>query len=224
MSKPIAIPHLPESTRRDIAQALHLAENLGGEAITVAGEDVAGEILRVARARNVSMIIVGKSQRSLWSRLMRPSVAAAVLEHGASFDILVMSTGDVRKRKSKKPACRNRRKTRGLSRVAVALLCAGEHGGVYATVIAWGVAQIADVSAVAFVYLIAVLMIAADHGFRVSAYASIVSFLVFDFLFVLPIHSLAVSRHEDMLMLYVLLRGRDDHRPDRRSAAAAASK
>ena len=89
---------MPESVRREITQALHMAETLGGETMTVASEDIAGEILRVARERNVSVIIIGKSRRSLWSRLVRPSVAANVLDRGDSFDIMVMNGGEPRKR------------------------------------------------------------------------------------------------------------------------------
>src|SRR5262249_54481063 len=85
---------LTESARQNITQALHLAEALGGEAMTVASENIAEEIFRIARERNVSVIIIGKSQRSLWSRLMRPSVAAAILDHGGNFDILVTNAGD----------------------------------------------------------------------------------------------------------------------------------
>ena len=69
--------------------------------MTAANEDVAGEVLRLARERNVSVIIIGKSVRSLWSRLMRPSVAAALLDRGGAFDILVMSGETRRKREEK---------------------------------------------------------------------------------------------------------------------------
>src|ERR1700761_5350603 len=44
--------HVSESARSEITQALHLAETLGGETMTVASEDVAGELLRIARERN----------------------------------------------------------------------------------------------------------------------------------------------------------------------------
>src|SRR5262249_14737994 len=91
-------PTLSESARLNITQALHLAEGLGGEAMTIASENIADEIFRIARDRNVSVIIIGKSQRSLWSRLMRPSVAATILDHGGTFDILVTGGRDQRTR------------------------------------------------------------------------------------------------------------------------------
>jgi two-component system sensor histidine kinase KdpD len=88
---------LSEAARNDIALAMEVAESMGAETMTVTGEDVASEILRIARERNVSTIIIGKSIRSLWSRLTRPSVAAAVLDRGDGFDIMLMNNREIKK-------------------------------------------------------------------------------------------------------------------------------
>ena len=42
------------------ARALRLAEQLGAEAVTIPGQDVATEIIRYARQRNVTEIVLGK--------------------------------------------------------------------------------------------------------------------------------------------------------------------
>jgi len=192
---------LPENVRRDITQALHMAETLGGEVMTVAGEDIAGEILRVARERNVSVIIIGKSRRSLWSRLMRPSVAATVLDRGGSFDILVMSGGDVRKRfvPDVLPPGTWFNHLNWLSYVQATMAV------ILASVIAWGASHLTDISTLSLIYLIAVLLVAVDRGFRVSAYASVLSFVLFDFLFIDPRYSLMIHRFEDFLTLSFFL-------------------
>src|SRR6202000_2592728 len=98
---------LSEGARSEVTRALRLAESLGGETMTVACEDIASEVLRIARERNVSVIIIGKSVRSLWSRLMRPSVAAALLDRGGDFDILVMSGGGVEPKSAAKDGVRH---------------------------------------------------------------------------------------------------------------------
>ncbi len=63
----VETPHalrLAETDRDRIAHALRLAERLGGEAVTIPGSDLAGEILDYAGRNNFSHIVIGKSQRS----------------------------------------------------------------------------------------------------------------------------------------------------------------
>ncbi|MDR3423935.1 MAG: sensor histidine kinase KdpD [Alphaproteobacteria bacterium] len=85
---------LAEKTRNDIAQAMQLAESLGAETMTVTGEDIPFEILRIAREHNVSTIIIGKTSRSSFSRFVRPSVAETLLKQGEGFDILLVNNAE----------------------------------------------------------------------------------------------------------------------------------
>jgi len=193
---------LSESARRDITQALHLAESLGGETITVAGEDIAVEILRVARERNVSVIIIGKSQRSFWSHIMRQSVAAHILERGGSFDILIMSGGETKRRP---PDYDTQKPGTWFTRIRWRPYIEATIAVAFASLIAWGISYMADLPTLSLIYLIGILLVAVDRGFRVSAYASFLSFFAFDFLFVAPRFSLMIERHEDFLTLAFFL-------------------
>jgi two-component system sensor histidine kinase KdpD len=194
---------LSESARHNIAQALHLAESLGGDTMTVAGEDIAAEIFRVARERNVSVIIIGKTQRSLWSRLTRPSVAAEVLDHGGSFDIMIMSGNDNKSR----PATAQVQPKPGawFERIPWQAYIEATMAVIFASAIAWGIGFMSDLSTLSLIYLIGILLIAVDRGFKVSAYASFISFLSFDFLFAEPRFSFSIDRHQDFLTLSFFL-------------------
>ncbi len=192
---------LPESVRRDITQALHMAETLGGEVMTVTGEDCASEILRVARERNVSVIIIGKSKRSLWSRLVRPSVAATVLDRGDSFDILVMSGGETRRRIVPDPEPEGS----WLARLDWLAYAQATMTVFLATVIAWGASHLTDSPTLSLIYLTGVLLVAVDRGFSISAYASFLSFFMLDFFFIEPRYSLLIHRFEDFLTLSFFL-------------------
>ncbi|MDX2027486.1 MAG: sensor histidine kinase KdpD [Alphaproteobacteria bacterium] len=191
---------MPEEGRHDVTEALHLAESLGGETMTVASEDVAGEILRVARTRNVSTLIIGKSVRPLSSRMLRPSVAAAVLDRGGSFDILIMSGGETRRRRSEtRASAPNLAKLDWFAYGKAALVVT------LASIIAWGAGHLTDLPTLSLIYLIGILLVAVDYGFGISAFASFLSFLAFDFLFVAPRYSLFIERFEDFLTLSFFL-------------------
>ena len=194
--------YMTPQERTEITQALHLAESLGGETMIVSAENIADEVLRVARDRNVSVIITGKTQRSFWSRLQRPSVASTILNRGGSFDILVMSGNGEAKRR---PLPTDVEPKSRLRRFAWRAYIEATFIVVMSSLLAWGMSHVADLPTLSLLYLIGVLLTAVDRGFKVSAYASVLSFFSFDFFFVDPHFSFAITRHEDFLTLTFFL-------------------
>src|SRR5215475_12426485 len=81
----------PDAERDRVHRALRLAEQLGGEAVTVPGRSIAEDLLRVARERNVSEIILGKPLRSRWRELWTGSVVDEVIRQSGAIDVRVIS-------------------------------------------------------------------------------------------------------------------------------------
>lgn len=76
---------MTESERDRLARNLRLAEKLGAKTATVAGQDVADELIMLARTHNVTHIIIGKPLHSrLWEIL-----------HGSVVDSLIRKSGGI---------------------------------------------------------------------------------------------------------------------------------
>ena len=61
---------LSEVEKDRIADTMRLAQRLGAEAVTLPGREVANTILDYARTKNVTQILIGKSERSRWFELL----------------------------------------------------------------------------------------------------------------------------------------------------------
>jgi two-component system sensor histidine kinase KdpD len=81
----------PADARERVFSSLRLAEQLGAETVTLTGERVADALLRYARSRNVSKIVLGKRQAPLWKRLLRGSVLDELIEASADIEIYAIS-------------------------------------------------------------------------------------------------------------------------------------
>ena len=68
------LQRLPNKQRNLILKTLKLAETLGAETATLSGTKVAEVVLNYARSRNVSKLVVGKSTRTTFERLILPGV------------------------------------------------------------------------------------------------------------------------------------------------------
>ncbi len=202
---------MSETGKNQIAHSLRLAEQLGGETATLTGENAASEILEAARARNVSMIVVGKSARTSISRLFSKSVADQLLEQGTSFDFLVVggeveesdehhaphaTEGEPAPRPLSLPhfSTQNWRKLRG---------------ALVATFLGLGIVgilgQFVHAEKISSIYLIAVMMVAGLFGFWPALVTAVLSVMAHSFLFMSPTYSFALHNVEDAALLLIMM-------------------
>ena len=190
------------ATDRDYAaQAMRAAEALGGETVTLAGHDAVGEILRYAREHNFSKIVVGKPGRFWRLRdLVSGSFVARLAERSGDIDVFIVHGG------------RDREGARA-GRAA-----AEDAPSIDWRRYGWSVATVAACTAIIglarthleptnllAMYLVGVVFVASRWGRGPSIVAAVSSVLVFDFLFVPPFYTLAVSDTEYVITLVAML-------------------
>ncbi len=76
--------------RRQLEENLRFAEDLGAEVIRVTGTNVAEEVVRVARERNVALIVVGRPHASRLRRFLFGSTTDRLISLAEDIDILVV--------------------------------------------------------------------------------------------------------------------------------------
>src|SRR5262245_6902315 len=190
----------PEAERERVHRALRLAEQLGGEAVTIPGRSVAEDLLRLARERNVTEIVLGKPLRSRWREVWKSSVVDEVIRQSGAIDIRVIS-GDRTGRPAPDvtmPATRGRKRSlRGYAFATAAIAGAG--------IVAASLMAVLPLDDPSLVFLAAVLLSAVVGGLGPSIYASVLGLFVYDFFFVDPRFTFTVTKPQDLLSLFVFL-------------------
>ncbi len=187
----------PQSERDRLVQTLRLAEQLGAETVTLMGENVAQELLNYARSRNTTKIIVGKPVRALWKEWIFGSVVSDLVHQSGEIDIYVITgTGDERQ-----PAVRRTPQSAG----DIKGYAYGVAGVLIATAIDWLMFPYFAAANLIMIYLIAVIGVAIRCGRGPSVFASVLSVAAFDFFFVPPYYSFAVSDIQYLLTFGVML-------------------
>ncbi|HYV57969.1 MAG TPA: DUF4118 domain-containing protein [Candidatus Nitrosopolaris sp.] len=198
--EPAGFQRWPEADRERVMKALRLAEQLGGEAVVIPGQNVAEELARYARARSVSEIIVGEPPRSGW-RFWRPSVVAGLIRRRGPVDVRVVSV-EVEDARRPRPRAAVRpvrsRMLRHEHGVAAALVAAAGLG-------AAGIMAVLPLRDPSMLFLAAVLLSAVVGGLTSSIFASVLSVLVYDFFFTEPFYSLRMTDPQDYLSLATFL-------------------
>src|SRR5206468_10988442 len=146
---------------------------------------------------NISKVVVGKPGRSLWRRIVLGSIVDALVRESGEIDIYVVS-GE-REAEPVKPAW-VRPRSPDWPAYGVALGVVG-----LCTVIAWVMFPHVGLSNLIMVYLLGVVGVATRAGRGPTALASVLSVAVFDFFFVPPYLSFAVSDTEHLITFTVML-------------------
>ncbi|MCW4115468.1 sensor histidine kinase KdpD [Aurantimonas sp. MSK8Z-1] len=195
-----ATESLPEREKDALVGTLRLAESLGAETVSLTtGARVAEDIVAFARSRNVSRIVIGRARKRFWlPAFVRETVADSILRQATDFEVTIVSP-------DAKTEDDGLRLPRGSvewrphsylwSAVAVALACAAAHL----------VLRVMPAASLALVFLLAVLFAAARYGLMPSIFASVLSFLAYNFFFTEPYHTLSIHRESDVLTLLLFL-------------------
>lgn len=95
---------LNEQQRESVTQNLRLAEQLGAETLVVGGDDLVDEILRVARERNVTKIVISKHIRPRWKTFFRESLVDQLVRYSGEIDVYVIRAGEDFDKKDEAPS------------------------------------------------------------------------------------------------------------------------
>lgn len=77
--------------QRQLVANIQRAQALGAEVVKLEQPDVAAALLDFARERGVTLILVGRSQRSWWKRLRQGAVTERLITNETGIDVLVVS-------------------------------------------------------------------------------------------------------------------------------------
>jgi len=181
---------LSAAQRDGVTGALRLAEELGARTRIKPGASVPETIMDYARKHNVTKIVVGKLLRSHWQELLRRSVADQLIHASGLVDIYVISDS-APGREPPEPSPRGYRQwVPYLWSIALVAL---------ATLVSSPLRSFVSPVNLVMVYLVSVMLAAIYWGRGPSILASILSVLVFDFFFVPPSLTLAISDAEYLL-------------------------
>jgi two-component system sensor histidine kinase KdpD len=180
------------------AQNLRMAEQLGAETQTLVGRNVADVLLDFARSRNVTKIVAGKTQQPRWKSWFVDTVVQQLLNRSGDIDIYVVSgEGEVPSGTRQSGAVKVFRWSEYLKAAAVVAACG---------VLGWVARSygLADANIV-MIFLAGVAFVSARLGRGPSIASAIASVLMFDFFFVPPRLTFAVSDTEYLITFAVML-------------------
>ncbi len=192
-----AAERLPDKDRNRVIRTLQLAQRLGGETAQLTGSSVSEELVKYAQRTNASKIIVGKPARPRWREILFGSVVDDVIRQSGPIDIYVI-TGE-KGGQDTVSAGGFRRTSETSSYLWAALVVAT------CTVVAHLMMPYFQLTNVVMAYLLGVVIVSTRYGRGQSILASILSVAAFDFFFVPPQLTFAVSDTQYLVTFAVML-------------------
>jgi two-component system, OmpR family, sensor histidine kinase KdpD len=195
---------LTDEERNRRIDVLRLAESLDAETVTLDGPSPAAVLVEYARTRNATRVIVGAPKLRGWRRwFRRASTPAQLISHAQTFDVITIAIAED-KLERRKPSSR--------------VFPDPNQGTIRWDRYAWGLVTTTVCTAVAFimyprfelsnlvmVYLLGVTVAGLRFGRIPALLTAALNVMAFDFFFVPPRFSLAISDVQYLVTFVVML-------------------
>lgn len=198
-----ALLKLSEAERNRRIDLLRLAESLGAETVTLDGPSAAAAIAEYARTRHATRVIIGAPKRRGWRTWLRPSTTTKLIAGARGFDVLTIATAG--QTQADRPRMSNTRtvadnrpihwKRYGFALGVTAL----------STAVAFFMYPYLELVNLVMVYLLGVTIAGLRLGRGPAVLTAIANVVAFDFCFVSPRFSIAVSDAQYIVTFAVML-------------------
>lgn len=192
-----ALQRLPEAKRRRVLATLKLAQDMGAQISTLAGQDIAETLVKYARMHNLSKVVLGRDERprrKFWRQVLADRIGAL----GADLDVIQVSLPASSQRPESKPETRES-PILWSTYLWSAGICAAT------TLIALPLANVLEQANIVMLFLLAVVAVAVRFGRGPAVMAAFMSVGAFDFFFVSPRFSFAFADVQYLVTFVVML-------------------
>ncbi|MCX5478245.1 sensor histidine kinase KdpD [Kaistia geumhonensis] len=190
---------LDETAQERIADALRLAEHLGGEAVTLpgGGRRIADDVLGYARRQNVNHIVIGKSERSRFFEILHGSVVHDLVRRAGTISVHVIAGEAIDAAAPHQAPPPPHAATRPGPYVAAAAI------GTAALGIGKLIEPLVGAGSVDLVFLLGVVVVASYGGLWPALFATAVSLLAYNFFFLPPTWTFTIADPTNVAALVV---------------------
>lgn len=190
---------LDNVARQRLDEAMRLAESLGAETQTLTGTDLPAEVLRFAKFENVTQIVIGRSRGGFFSELLRRSLPHELVRRTEDIAIHLVT----REAETTQPLRRKQFRVNFISEPLHFLYATLAVGS--ALIAGELLTELTPIPNLSMVFLMAVLFTAINFGIWPAIFASILSFLVYNFFFIAPLYTFTVAEPYELLALLIFL-------------------
>nr|WP_246542089.1 DUF4118 domain-containing protein [Collimonas antrihumi] len=198
------LQRFPSAKRERILKTLKLAQDLGATTAVLAGNEVAAVMAGYARSHNFSKIIIGRSQRKFPWQASQSARIAALASDVDLIEIGVPPTGAAEKQGDAAGKI-SPRHVPMQSRIEWWGYAWALAACVLVTLLATPILPFFDLANIVMLYLLAEVLIATRYGRGPAIFVALLSIASFDFFFVPPRFSFAVSDFQYLLTFGVML-------------------
>jgi two-component system sensor histidine kinase KdpD len=193
-----ALQRLPDAKRRRVLATLKLAQDMGAQISTLAGQDVAESLVKYARQYNLSKVVLGRDERP-HHRFWRQVLADRIGVLGADLDVIQISLPSSQRTQTETTSTVSESPVAWQAYIWSMAICA------VTTMLAMPLFQVLEQANIVMIFLLAVVAVAVRFGRGPAVLAAFVSVGAFDFFFVSPRFSFAFADVQYLVTFSVML-------------------